>query len=84
MEAEPGAGLLGNVKCTFRGLETWEATPARSRIGAKFLHAFLVLEDGSSVSPRVARVPLPANEADRPSCSSRVVSGVPIRECFAR
>ena len=21
-EAEPGAGLLGNVKCTFRGLET--------------------------------------------------------------
>ena len=27
-EAEPGAGLLGNVKCTFRGLETlgvvWE------------------------------------------------------------
>ena len=25
-EAEPGAGLLWNVKCTFRGLETLEAT----------------------------------------------------------
>ena len=43
-----------------------------------------VFEDGSSISPRVARVPLTANEADRPSCSSSVVSGVPHRECCAR
>ena len=45
---------------------------------------YLVVEDGSSISPRVARVPLPANEADRPSCSSSVVSGVPNRERCAR
>ena len=112
-EAEPGAGLLGNVTRTFRGLETlgghkdwfgrswserihWQVLawrkgrgiqsflPARSQIGAKFLHTYLVFEDGSSISPRVARVPLPANEADRPSCSSSVVSGVPNRKCCAR
>ena len=45
---------------------------------------YLVFEDGSSISPRVARVPLPANEADQPSCSSSVVSSVPNRECCAR
>ena len=54
------------------------------RIGAKFLHTYLVFEDGSSIFPRVARVPLPTNEADRPSCSSSVVSGVPSQECCAR
>ena len=43
-EAEPGAGLLGNVTCTFRGLETlgeelggftWEARPKRPWQGLK-------------------------------------------------
>ena len=95
-EAEPGAGLLGNVPCTEATKTGWQVAawrkgrgiqsflPARSRIGAKFLHTYLVFEDGSSISPPVARVPLPANEADRPSCSSSVVSGVPNRKCCAR
>ena len=65
-----------------RGIQSF--LPARSQIGAKFLHTYLVFEDGSSISPRVARVLLPANEADRPSCSSSVVSGVPNRKCCAR
>ena len=45
-EAEPGAGLLGNVKCTFRDLETlathkdwfgqsWEGLLGRSWPGGK-------------------------------------------------
>ena len=47
-EAEPGAGLLGNVKCTFRGLEalgshkdweelggsTWEAPASEALAGS--------------------------------------------------
>ena len=37
-EAEPGAGLLGNVKCTLRGLETLgghQDWPKRPRQGLK-------------------------------------------------
>ena len=124
-EAEPGAGLLGNVKCTFRGLETlgshkdwfgrswegllgrpWPKRPwqglkgsiGRSWPGGKVegnshfcppdhglvRSSCFVFEDGSSISPRVARVPLPAHEADRLSCSSSVGSGVPNWECCAR
>ena len=69
-----GPGLAERSRDTVisaRQITDWCEVPA---------YVYLVFEDGSSISPRVARVPLPANEADRPSCSSSVVSGVPNRK----
>ena len=120
-EAEPGAGLLGNVKCTLRGLEalgshkdwfgrSWEGLLGRpwprglERVHWQVLRrrglverlrdiiisahqitdCCLVFEDCASISPWVARVPFPAHEAGRPSCSSSVVSSIPNQECCAR
>ena len=78
----PWQGLKGSIGRSWPGgkVEGYSHfCPPDHGVAAKFLHAYLVFEDGSSISPWVARVPLPANEADRPSCSSTVVSGVPNR-----